>query len=44
MDIAIHNAVTTVWLGCSISSMSFPFRTELVAVNTVFGTRQAEWK
>jgi len=25
-------------------SMSFPFRTELVAENTIFGTQQAVWK
>jgi len=24
--------------------MSFPFRTELVAENTIFGTQQAVWK
>jgi hypothetical protein len=24
--------------------MSFPFRTELVAENTMFGTQQAVWK
>jgi len=38
---------TTQWQQCGQAwklSMSFPFRTELVAENTFFGTQQAEWK
>ena len=30
-ETATHNAVTTVWPGLDVKSMSFPFRTEMVA-------------
>jgi len=39
IETAIYNAVTTAWPGTS-----FPFRPELVAENTIFGTQQAVWK
>jgi hypothetical protein len=35
--------VTKVWPGCEVKA-SFPFRTELVAENTIFRTQQAVWK
>ena len=35
---AIHSAVTTLWPGLEVKSVTITFRTEMVAENTIFGT------